>query len=75
MYTAVLHVDFPDQARLAALQSAIETRHHIVHRNGRTKKGERIELNVADLNALLQRTKQFIRHIDDQLKTKPWSIG
>lgn len=72
MFENVLRVQFPNEDHLRVLQKAIDKRHHIVHRNGRNKKGVSLFLDVPDLNKTVKSIRQFILGIDKQMRQSPW---
>ncbi|TWU44739.1 hypothetical protein Poly51_57880 [Rubripirellula tenax] len=72
MFETVLRVQFPSEDDLRVLQKSIDKRHHIVHRNGRNKKGVTLSLEVADLNSTVKCVRQFVLGIDKQMRQPPW---
>lgn len=44
-------------------------RHDLVHRNGKTKEGSEIKINKEDIKFVIEKTRDFIKFIDDQLKS------
>jgi len=64
MYQTTLGIDFPDD--LKPLFRAVVIRHDIVHRNGKSKDGEEIELNRDEVEDLISQVEEFGRHIDGQ---------
>lgn len=65
MYKSVLGVEFP--ADLAPIFKAIETRHDIVHRGGKTKSGALASVTVEEVRSLIVRLKVFVKEIEGQL--------
>lgn len=67
IYKSVLDINFPEEA-IPQLSMAIETRHDIVHRNGKQTSGKPIIVNDSDVEALVQLVSEVIREIDKQVK-------
>lgn len=65
MYKDTLDIDFPDD--LGSLFRAIQRRHDIVHRNGKTKSGDEILVTKDQVTELLEAIKSFIQNLDKQL--------
>ncbi len=65
MYHATLGIEFP--ADLKAIFQAIRNRHDLVHRNGKTKEGQEIQITPKDVSDLISLVKTFVQHIDSQL--------
>lgn len=65
MYSATLSVRFPDD--LADIFRAVLIRHDIVHRNGKTKDGEAVVMERADVVSLVEKVEQLVQHLDTQL--------
>jgi hypothetical protein len=66
LYKSVLCVDFPKD--LTRIFKAIDIRHDIVHRNGRTKSGEEQNLTADMVIELISRIRTFVENIDFQVK-------
>ena len=64
MYKSVLDVELPDTG---ALEEAIETRHDVVHRNGKTKEGEDVAVDRDGVLDLLGAVEAFVGAVDRQL--------
>jgi hypothetical protein len=67
LYKSVLDTEFPSHL-LAELRLAIDSRHDIVHRNGKNTLGKALVLTVADVGNLAQLVEEVIKHIDKQIK-------
>jgi len=67
LYKAVLDTKFPS-AHMADLKSAVEKRHDIVHRNGKTVQGKTVNVAMADVEKLIELVDFTIKHIDKQIK-------
>ncbi len=61
MYRDVLNVNFPD---CTPVFRAIKIRHDLVHRNGKTKDGDRIPIDKGHVLALVRQVEQFVQEID-----------
>ena len=68
MYEEILNVDFPPD--LKYLFKAIIKRHDIVHRNGRTKEGDEIQVDKVDVIELIDNVSSFVDYIDRQLRAE-----
>jgi hypothetical protein len=68
-YKSVLEMDFPE---ILGLAQAVEKRHDIVHRNGKTKDGEEVFLNKADVENLIREVEVFIGAIEERLPSPPF---
>lgn len=65
MYKAVFDIQLDDD--LDYLVKAVMKRHDIVHRNGKTKKGEEILIIKSDVVDLLEKVDKLIENIDFKL--------
>lgn len=65
MYRATLGIEFPSDS--GAIFSAIQTRHHIVHRNGKTQDGKEILITHKGVDDLIGAVEKFVQQIDTQL--------
>lgn len=65
LYKQVLDVDFPDN--LAAIARLVDTRHDLVHRNGKTKEGQSIPIRERDVRDAAKLMLGFIVHVEKQL--------
>jgi len=65
MYKEVLKVEFPKD--IEDIHKAIMIRHDLVHRNGKTKEGIEITIKKEDIKQILEKIKEFIKIIDDQI--------
>lgn len=64
MYRDCLGVNFPN---FGEIYKAVLTRHDLVHRNGKTKEGEEVEVDVNAVTELIKKMRIFIHEIDEQL--------
>jgi len=62
----ILKIDFPEN--IAGLLTAIQNRHDIIHRNGKTKNGKEFILGRVGVENLIKDAENFVQHIDKQLK-------
>lgn len=67
LYKSVLDTEFPS-GRLAELRLAVDSRHDIVHRNGKNTQGKILVLTVIDVANLAVLVKEVIQYIDKQIK-------
>ncbi|MGZ8946930.1 MAG: hypothetical protein ACXW1W_16105 [Methylococcaceae bacterium] len=65
MYKDMLDIDFPKD--IGAIFRAIIKRHDIVHRNGKTKSGNEILIQLQDVIDIIAAVQSFTQHIDAQL--------
>ena len=64
MYHDALGIDFPD---IDELMSAIKTRHDMVHRNGKNKEGEKIEITKDLVVDVIEKVEVFVKEIDEKI--------
>lgn len=62
MFKASLAIEFPESIEF--LMKAVNVRHDLVHRNGKTKDGEIIDISKDDLTQLFDEIILFAKHID-----------
>lgn len=67
LYKSVLDTQFPSTT-MAELKKAVEVRHDIIHRNGKTTQGKAIEVSMQDVVRLIEVVDTTIQHIDKQIK-------
>lgn len=67
LYKAVLDTHFPS-THMADIKSAIEKRHDIVHRNGKTVQGTTVNVAMADVEKLIELVDSTVKHLDKQIK-------
>lgn len=70
LYKSVLGVKFPPPEDLVELTRIIETRHDIVHRNGKTVEGKVIVLSANDVKLAIKTINDFVSHVERQLPNK-----
>lgn len=66
MYRGTLGVEL--KKGLRAVAAAVETRHHIVHRNGRDRGGVLVVVTAAQLSDLMESAEQLVADVEEQLK-------
>jgi len=66
LYQAVLGIVWP--AKLAELYNAVEARHDIVHRNGKTREGKDRVLSREHISDVIQASRNLVNSIDGQLR-------
>ena len=72
MYKSTLDVDFPNNLREIFL--SIKIRHDLVHRNGKDKDGEVVNIRSEDVAKLIDEASSFINHINEQLDSFDGSV-
>jgi hypothetical protein len=71
MYKSTLDCKFPDD--MSGIAGAIDTRHNIVHRGGKTKDGGIVQVSGAHVTTLLKQIESLAANIDKQLPvTRPF---
>lgn len=66
LYESVLSISFPSD--LVFLYKAVDVRHDLVHRNGKSKKGIKHKIGKTDVDNLLSSVITFITDIDLKIK-------
>ncbi|MNG18687.1 hypothetical protein D3C84_1027750 [compost metagenome] len=66
LYEKVLLCSFPKD-KVAQLTKSVETRHDIVHRNGKTTEGSIINIAKEDVENLITLVSDVVSHIDKQI--------
>lgn len=64
MYQDTFQIEFPE---IGDLMKAIKTRHDMVHRNGKNKDGEKIELTKELTFDVIDKVEKFVQEIDSKL--------
>ena len=74
LYKGTLNIDFGD---ISIPHKAVSARHDLVHRNGRTKADGEIQIDEAIVDTAIKDVRNFIKSIDEQMKTlaSPTRIG
>ncbi len=65
MYMETFQMKFPD---IASASKAVHKRHDLVHRNGKTKSGERILLTLAEVSKTLSIVETLVTNIRKELQ-------
>jgi hypothetical protein len=65
MYKTTLDIGFPED--LDEIFTAINTRHDLVHRNGKNVEGEKIVISQQEVEELIINASQFIEFINNQI--------
>lgn len=71
MYQDTLGIDFPN---IGDLMSAIKTRHDMVHRNGKNKEGEKIEITKELVVEVIEKVELFVKNIDKKITKAQQSV-
>lgn len=71
MFQDTFNIKFPD---ISKVSRHVSTRHDLVHRNGKTKKGEVITLDTATIEGTLEDVKSFVLEVANLLKIKNHSF-
>jgi len=66
LYKSVLCVEFPKD--LSSIFRAVNIRHDIVHRNGKSKEGDEHDLSLNTVNELILCIRNFVNSVDTQVK-------
>ncbi|HCH01840.1 MAG TPA: hypothetical protein DEV85_08130 [Vibrio sp.] len=69
MFKSTFEIEFPSSIRL--LVKATHKRHDLVHRAGKNKDGELIDITVNDVSILIDEALDFAKHINDQEGIQP----
>jgi len=65
MYESTFRIEFPDIEELA---ECVGVRHDLVHRNGKNKNGDTVEITKEMIQELLVKINQFVQDISDELE-------
>lgn len=68
LFKSVLDISFPQD--LKNIYRAVEVRHDIVHRNGKSKDGIETEITKLEIHDLIKNSRQFIGYVNSQLPGK-----
>lgn len=66
LYKITYNIEFPRE--IGVLYKAVAQRHDWVHRNGKDKKGELLEISKTTITELITKVEELVQHIDDRLK-------
>lgn len=64
IYRDTLKLDFPD---IGDLMKVIKTRHDMVHRNGKNKEGEKIEITKVVVTDVINKVENFVTELDEKI--------
>lgn len=64
MYQDTFGIDFPD---IKDLISFVKTRHDMVHRNGKNKDGQKIEITKKIVVDVIEKVESFVKDIDEKI--------
>jgi RiboL-PSP-HEPN len=67
MYKATLNISFP---KFGEIMKYINTRHDLVHRNGKTTDGNKILIDYKIINQVIRDIENFVEEIDKMLQEK-----
>lgn len=67
MYEATFNIKFP---LIKDLIKEVSKRHHLVHRGGKTKEGEILEISATDIDNVIGFAKVFVEDIAEKLNLK-----
>ena len=65
MYNSTFEINFPE---IGEINKFIIKRHDLVHRNGKTKDGEKLDINNIEIDAMVGMIKTFVSEISFELK-------
>ena len=65
IYETTLGIKFPD---IGDMMKAISTRHDMVHRNGKDKKGIKITLTKEDVSKVIDKVYNFANIVENELE-------
>jgi hypothetical protein len=65
MYKDTLGVDL---GNIGKVYKAVLTRHDVIHRNGKTKEGKEVNIDISSAKQLINDIEDFIEKIDEQIK-------
>ncbi len=69
LYEIVLGISFPEE--IGIIKAAVETRHDIVHKNGKTRSGDLIKINLYNIKETIDEIKSFILEINNKINEIP----
>jgi len=65
MYKSTLNVELPP---IEVLMKIIKTRHDMVHRNGKDKQGNEVDISKISVSHIINTVKDFVHKIEEQIK-------
>ena len=66
IYKAILDIEF-GKDETSKIKQCVNKRHHIVHRNGKDKEDNPIQINIKDVEDVLEKVYNFISNIEKQI--------
>lgn len=66
IYKAILDIEF-GKDETSEIMQCVNKRHHIVHRNGKDKENNPIQINIKDVEDVLEKVYNFISNIEKQI--------
>lgn len=66
IYKAILDIEF-GKDETSKIMQCVNKRHHIVHRNGKDKDNNQIQINIEDVEDVLEKVYNFISNIEKQI--------
>jgi GTP1/Obg family GTP-binding protein len=66
IYKAILDIEF-GKDETSKIMHCVNKRHHIVHRNGKDKEDNPIQINIKDVEDVLEKVYNFISNIEKQI--------
>lgn len=66
IYKAILDIKF-GKDETSKIMQCVNKRHHIVHRNGKDKEDNPIQINIKDVEDVLEKVYNFISNIEKQI--------
>ena len=67
MYQATFKISFPE---LKSIIKSVQTRHDLIHRNGKSKEGDPVIVNKDAASDLIQKVSEFVENIAAELKNR-----
>lgn len=64
MYKDTLEIEFPS---ISDLMEIVSNRHDMVHRNGKNKNGEKIEISREVVSSVIEKVEKFVQEIEDEI--------
>lgn len=65
MYNSTFKINFPE---IGDINKYIIKRHDLVHRNGKTKDGEKLNIDNEEIDSMVKEIKIFVKEISSELK-------
>lgn len=72
MFKSTFKIEFPE---LKNIIKEVSIRHHMVHRSGKTKDGELIEISKDDVERVIETSNNFVDKIADELNLKELDLS